>query len=172
MNYIESEEKIHELQKLLKSASYVCPAVPPVEEDGIYSSTVRAAVILFQQDTGLPVTGEADSATMRSLRRAAAAAEEFRSPPEGIQPFFPNSLILSVGSSGTAVKMLQIMLTELARRFDNISLPEENGIYGPLTAKAVSDILAACGMPPDGTADIFTWNMTVRLFNAFIRAEK
>ena len=165
----KSTEEIREIQRLLGNASKIYRNIPASETDGIYSSVTRAALVVFQQCTGLSVTGEADPATMRKLRHTAAAACEYFAPPEGIQPFFPNSCRLTVGSSGAAVKMLQIMLETLAEKYDNIRLPENSGIYGPRTARAAADILRPWGAAPDGITDIFTWNLIVGMFNAAVR---
>ena len=164
MQRIKSEDEIRRLQRLLRSASRIYRVLPCPEEDGIYSSLTRAAVLIFQQCSRLPATGETDIITMKKLEHAAAAAEELCSPPEAVSPFPSGRTVLSVGSSGSAVHILQIMILYISQIYENVPYPETSGIYGPMTAGAVAAVQRAWGLVPDGRTDIFTWNRITILF--------
>ena len=165
---MHSDEEIRRLQRLLRAASRLYGRMPCTEEDGIYGSSTRAAVIIFQQICGLPVTGEADAMTMARLIRTKDAAEEYFSEPAGISPF-RRSDILRIGSSGSAVSILQIITAELAGIYENIPPPESSGIYGPMTAETVKAVQSAWGLVPNGVTDIFTWNRVILLYNCSVR---
>lgn len=58
-----SGSKVRQLQEQLNAISGNYPAIPRVNEDGIYGPLTQAAVEVFQSVFGLPVTGVVDYRT-------------------------------------------------------------------------------------------------------------
>jgi peptidoglycan hydrolase-like protein with peptidoglycan-binding domain len=59
-------DRVRELQVDLNTLGYVTNGI-----DGIFGQASRRAVVAFQQENGLPVTGIADSATIDAIDKAA-----------------------------------------------------------------------------------------------------
>lgn len=167
MNYSDNEKKLHirELQSYLRTISFYNPAIPRLIPDGFYNEETRAAVRLFQNEYGLPVTGETDSVTWDEIYKIYLKAEEYLGAAVGIMPF--SGGILKTGESGAAVYMLQIMLWEIAQLFHGFPSPKITGIYDEPTVKAVQKIQSAYGEKPTGETDIFLWNKITEMFNQF-----
>jgi peptidoglycan hydrolase-like protein with peptidoglycan-binding domain len=59
----EPSKEVYELQHMLRKIAQITGGVPLINTDGIYGEATREAVSVFQQENGLPVTGEVDKAT-------------------------------------------------------------------------------------------------------------
>ena len=101
---------------------------------GYYGTLTQTAVIRFQQNNGLTVDGIAGSKTQSALYASTA-----------------KRMILRYGSSGEAVKALQLRLKELGF-FGGTG----TGYYGPVTYAAVQRFQTACGLTVDGIAGPIT----------------
>jgi len=56
-----------------------------------------------------------------------------------------------------AVRQLQLWLQFLSRINPEIPNAEPDGVFGPVTERAVSRFQLYCGLPPTGTVDYNTW---------------
>lgn len=99
---------------------------------GHFGEATRAAVMEFQQDVGLPTTGEVDAATLTRMNK-------MKNRP------------LYYGVSGEAVTRLQTRLTYLSYYTGQI-----HGHYLESTEKAVREFQHKMGLPATGTADEYT----------------
>ena len=66
-------DRVTQLQTALKQRGY-----PVGDVDGIYGSTTQSAVLAFQRDAKLPMTGIADQTTIDALQAKAPAAEQIQ----------------------------------------------------------------------------------------------
>jgi hypothetical protein len=64
---------------------------------------------------------------------------------------------LSIGSAGDKVRQLQSQLNRIARNYPAIPTLTTDGIYGPMTAEAVSTFQGIFGLPQTGVTDYATW---------------
>lgn len=101
---------------------------------GYYGVLTQTAVIRFQQASGLTADGIVGSKTQSALYASTA-----------------KRMILRYGSSGEAVKALQLRLKELGF-FGGIG----TGYYGDVTYAAVQRFQTACGLTADGIAGPIT----------------
>ena len=167
MPYTDEEKKQHikELQGYLSDISYINPNIPRVIPDGIYGSETAAAVSAFQNAYGLPVTGTADENTWYEIYKQHINARNYLNEPSAIQVFPFNEYIITVGSSGTAVAMVQIMLNELAGLYVNLLPQKITGSFDNSNKRAVEQIQKIWGTEPTGEIDIATWNNITDTFN-------
>lgn len=103
---------------------------------GYYGELTKTAVIRFQSGNGLSADGVAGPLTQGKLNSSSA-----------------KSLILKEGSSGEAVRALQLKLKALGF-FGGTG----TGYYGPVTRAAVVAFQQACGLSADGVAGPATRN--------------
>lgn len=117
-----------------------------VEDDGLYCPVTEHAVVEFQASRGLRTDGVCDSATWTALVEASWS-------------FGDRMLYLtSPNLRGEDVSELQTHLSRLG--FD---CGRVDGIFGPLTARAVSDFQSNAGMSVDGICSTGTATAILRL---------
>lgn len=148
----------YDLCRALDTAAANDPRLMPVSRCD--DKHIRAALMIFQQEHHLPATGKADIITLKKLCGVCTplplAAAAYRYP-------------LHLGSSGSAVMILQAMLDRLSDEYENLFRPVTNGIYDIPTQNDIMLIQSACGIYPNGCTDIITWNTITAIFNALIQ---
>ncbi len=133
----DSGEAVLELNTRLRALDY-----SSTRATDQYTAATQAAVSAVQQAYGLPVTGEADEATLNIIYGTC---------------YRP----LSYGSTGNDVKLLQERLIELGYYWGSIS-----GNYLEGTTAAIQTFQGECSMEITGVADVKTQE---KLFSITIR---
>lgn len=153
----QKTEHIKELQRYLHGIDMSRGNQPRVIPDGVYGANTISAVSEFQREHGLSVTGETDTETWDSIVREYLAAMGEQPQPMSV---FPSAdYICQIGCGGIIVWVIQSMLAELARRFDNLKSVEINGDYTAETVGAVMAFQQICGVDATGKVDSTTWNL-------------
>jgi peptidoglycan hydrolase-like protein with peptidoglycan-binding domain len=164
LNYSQAQHRnnIKEFQEYLYAISFYNDNIVRVIPDGIYSRETELAVKSFQKEYGLNVTGEVDRSTWEK------AIEVYReyvgAPPEAIAVFPYNSFTLKKGQNGSMVVMLQSMLYDIAKTYQNIPEPTINGLYDDITLKSVKNLQQKARLNPNGITNKLTWNIIVRTY--------
>ena len=163
-------QAIYNLQRYLRQLSRFDPAIPPVDEDGVFGEETRASLSAFQQRYGLPITGTADPETWAKLFNEYLASVEAHTRPAPVYlfPRFPTDYSIGRGDENLLVAIVQYLLREITTLYgrDNAELPLD-GVFGEVTEQAVKDFQTVNRLPPDGRVDRITWN---RLAESQIRA--
>jgi len=159
------EEKIKELQDILRVILRDIPHPHIVYPDGIYGSETTEAVRIFQQLSGLPETGEVDLATWEALtdRYFTIYGENHIEP---LHLFPHKDFILQKGASGLIVGMVQSVIRQLAEKYSNLPVPEFTLIYDDLTEASVRHLQQIAEFPQTGEVDRKTWNLLAALNNS------
>ncbi|WP_273831829.1 peptidoglycan-binding protein [Guptibacillus sedimenti] len=126
-------QSVTSIQSTLKSKGYYNYNV-----DGIFGPITEKAVKQFQSANGLSVSGVVDQATENALN-AAEAKQEAPSSTDGV---------LKTGSRGSEVTSVQQQLKN--KGFYNYNV---DGIFGPITEKAVKKFQSANGLSQTGVID-------------------
>lgn len=124
------------LQNDLVAAGYLARTV-----DGDFGSTTKEAVALFQKAKGLPVTGKADDATRKAVKRAAG---------KGYRP--GGGVVYAEGNRGTMISDMQERLAAAGFLKGDI-----DGVYGKDTTKAVRAFQKEKKIPVSGAIDEMTY---------------
>ncbi len=156
---------IRELQQMLRSLTQAGADITLLTPDGIYGPETRRAVEEFQNLYGLPVTGEADSATWNRLVQVLRDIQHGCSTPAPIMVLPAEFMDLGLGDEEDAVYFVQIMLNALAKQFGNLSPVAVSGKYDNELQQAVKAFQKAAGLPCGGTVDRNTWNRMAALYN-------
>jgi peptidoglycan hydrolase-like protein with peptidoglycan-binding domain len=169
MDYSEKErrEHIRELQQYLYSISLMIKSIPTVIPDGFFGEKTEKAVIAFQQEYGLPVTGEVDKKTWDTV--IVIYKHLFESPPEKIDVFPENDFVLKEGDTGYLVYVLQIMLKTIGERYTNFPTVSITGTYDSDTAEAIRYMQNISLFPDTGATDKYTWNNIVKTFEHAVK---
>ena len=86
---------------------------------------------------------------------------------QGIPLSFPG--VLSSGSRGTPVRVLQSQLNSISKNFPLIGRLAVDGIYGPKTAQAVRTFQRIFELPVTGSVNFPTW---YRISNVYVAVER
>lgn len=149
------------------------PAIPKIAEtNGIFGIDTEEAVRSFQQIFNLPVTGEIDKATWYRIKRYYAGVKNLAElVSEGVslqEAQLRFERILTIGSSGTPVRLIQYYLNVIAYFNGNFSLFPISGIYDQTTADAVSAFQQFYGLTVDGEVGRETWNKLQEVYRNII----
>lgn len=153
----QKREHISEIQGYLRDMQLMSGELVTVSVNGIYDDSTREAVRDFQQENGLPMTGEVDSDTWDAI--AAAHIRMLRYAADNCFPFDLNKHELRSGGTGLPVRMMQTMLYELGQACDNVPEVEISGELSGKTEEAVRFFRRKCGLSDEGVVDLKTWNM-------------
>ena len=154
-------QAIYNLQRYLRQLSRFDPAIPSVDEDGIFGDRTRESLLAFQRRYGLPVTGTADAETWAMLfnEYLASVEERTRPLPVSVFPRFPADYSIGRGDENLLTGLVQLLLREsLIMYGQNADLLPIDGKFGELTEQAVKDFQTVQHLPPDGRVDRITWN--------------
>ena len=165
------QEAVRNLQRYLRQL-YFSENLPETPVDGVFDDATEASLRAFQRSRGLPETGVADQKTWELLFDAYRAALPLAALPVGVDlfPIYPQGAVLAMGSQGFAVTTLQYLLQELTHTYDeSLSVPMD-GIFGEETQKAVRAFQLRNALPPNGVADLLTWNRIADQYNLLFRS--
>ena len=154
-------QAIYNLQRYLRQLSRFDPAIPSVDEDGIFGDQTRASLSAFQRKYSLPITGAADSETWARLFNEYLASVEERTRPLPVYlfPRFPAEYSVGRGDENLLVGVIQYLLRELLTLYGkDLELLPLDGVFSELTERAVKDFQTVQRLPPNGRVDRVTWN--------------
>ena len=154
-------QAIYNLQRYLRQLSRFDPAIPSVDEDGIFGEETRASLTAFQRKYGLPVTGTADGETWAKLFNEYLASVEERTRPLPVYlfPRFPTDYSVGAGDENLLVGAVQYLLRDILILYGkDAELLPLNGVFDGLTEQAVKDFQTVQRLPADGRVDRITWN--------------
>ena len=158
-------QAIYNLQRYLRQLSRFDPAIPAVDEDGIFGEETRRSLEAFQRKYGLPITGTADAATWSTLFNEYLASVEARTRPDPVYifPRFPTDYAVGPGDENIYVAVIQLLLRDIITLYgqDADALPLD-GVFGERTERAVRDFQRVQRLPEDGRVDRITWNRLAR----------
>lgn len=165
MAYNDAQRRGHvnEVQRYLYGISYYNEKIPRIIPDGIYGKETKIAVSAFQQEYGLPVTGEVNRATWEKLVRVYKSLVS--NEPETLDIFPSKSYVIKQGDRGYLVTLLQVMLNALSENCSSCSKIPVNGFFDTATVKAVKGFQALTKQPQTGIIDIAAWNILAKAFN-------
>jgi peptidoglycan hydrolase-like protein with peptidoglycan-binding domain len=158
-------QAIYNLQRYLRQLSRFDPAIPSVDEDGIFGDETRASLSAFQRKYGLPITGAADAETWAKLFNEYLASVEERTRPLPVYlfPRFPAEYSIGRGDENLLTGVVQLLLRDILILYGkDADLLPIDGVFGELTERAVRDFQTVQRLPADGRVDRITWNRLAR----------
>ena len=133
---------VQQLQQRLKALNYFGG-----NPTGYFGQVTRNAVVRFQQDNRLPITGAVDAVTWGRIVNSPTGSMPTGSMPTGSIPTLPPSII-TIGSRGSQVTTLQENLKQLGYFYGN-----PTGFYDRSTQDAVMRFQQSYGLPMTGNVD-------------------
>lgn len=164
-------QAILNLQRYLRQLAFFDSRLPELPLDGIFESETRDAVEIFQQNNGLPVTGEADRETWDAIYVAYVESVAQHAKPVPIDVFFrtPDADVIRQGAVGFRVTAVQYMLNEVLLFYSDYPVMNTNGSFDEQTMDAVRLFQGYSSLPQTGEVDLETWNRLTNFYNEHAR---
>lgn len=158
---------VSNLQRYLRTLYYFDDSLSPTPVDGVFDRATEEAVRHFQQNEGLPVTGQVDQDTWERLFARYEKEKAFRRAPARMAHFprVPHDYRVTIGEEQFLVRVIQHALQEIALDFEFPAAVPQSGKYDEDTANAVRVLQRVSGLPEDGEVNRATWEELVRYYN-------
>ncbi len=162
------------IQEELNRIGQNYPAIQRITDPvGIFGVPTEEAVRSFQEIFNLPVTGEVDKATWYRIKRYYTGVKSLAElVSEGVslqEAQLPFESVLTIGSVGPGVALIQYYLNVLAYFNGNFPLFPINSVYDQTTADAVSRFQEFFGLNVTGEVDRETWNKLREIYEEVVR---
>lgn len=164
-------EAVRRIQNDLNRIRNNYPLIPAISNpNGQFGSDTADAVRTFQRTFSLATDGIVGQATWNKIAFIFAGVTRLAElDSEGIRGSIgdtPPTTVLSQGSRGEDVRLLQFILNALAPYYDEIPPVVQDGIFGPGLKNAVIAFQKAFELPQDGVVGSTTWNKLYTAYHA------
>lgn len=158
-------DEVRLIQFYLQILSYFINEVPYIESDGVFGEKTMNAVKSFQRYAGLRDDGIIGKNTWNAIINAFNSIAYSLQSEFGIASTLPApGYILTTGSSGENVRLIQEYINSIAKRNSSVPKITADGVYGKNTAKAVKAIQKLNGLPQTGEIGPLTWNAIIDMY--------
>lgn len=159
----DSGNDVETIQDELNRIRQNYPAIPQIPDPrGVFGTATEEAVRAFQRIFDLPETGTVDKATWYRIKRyyvGVKGLSELISEGVSLQEAdLPYETLLSVGSTGDPVRLIQYYLSVIAYFNGVFETVPITGIYNNETADRVRAFQQFYGLAPDGIVGRQTWD--------------
>ena len=142
--------------------------LPAVVVDGVFGERTLEAVMLFQREFMLPVTGVVDSRTWEGIRNQWERTQQDRQEPRPVRAFPGGGRSASVGEQHPFMAVPQTMFQVLSQYINGITPGEDEGLHSGASVKNVRWLQEKAGLPVNGTLDQRTWDALSRLYEVMV----
>lgn len=153
------------LQNILRVISFSHPHIPIPPANGIFDERTLEAVMVFQRDFGLPVTGVVDQATWKKL------SIQYRTPshPAAFLHFTSENgqNAIRPGERSDSLYLIQEMLDALSTKLEGLRPTARDGVLQGATLEDIRMLQTGCGLPATGILDYQTLFCIIRLYRIF-----
>ena len=130
------------------------PSMTRLSVDGVFGQLTRNTVIQYQGFSGLTQDGIIGQRTWNAI------VSDYESLPSTPSDEYPG-YVLRPGSSGTAVRNMQLRLNQVSPVYNAINYQTVDGQYGNNMTNAVRRFQAQFGLTADGIIGPMTWERIV-----------
>ena len=159
---------VSSLQYMLGQLSRTYHSLPRLAVDGVFGERTLEAVMRFQKEAGLPVTGTVDQATWNAIRDCWLKQRAGDGYSRSTRIFPSEGIAVHEGETKEYFIVPQTMFNILARHFEGITLCDADGCNGPATVSNIRWLQKAAGLPETGCLDNSTWDALSHLYEIFV----
>lgn len=159
---------VQSLQHMLNHLARTLNGLPRLAETGVFDEATLEAVMIFQRDFGLPVTGIVDQLTWDAITDAYYLnLFQFGEPP--LLHVFPSgTAAIQEAESAAEIRIAQAVMTELLTFISNFEAPLLDGVNTGATTRNLKRIQSLSNMPDSGILDRATWAILAALYRTFV----
>ena len=159
---------VRELQTMLRTLAALDWTLPYLTPDGVFGETTLEAVMTFQREHGLPVTGVVDQATWNAVSAAYRRACQVLYPPRGTDLFpFPSERV-EPGQATPMLLPIQAMFCALAEFLAGVRDEAPCGVLDGATADNIRWLQRRGGLSVTGCLDRETYALLSRVYETFV----
>ena len=159
---------VSSLQYMLRQLSRTYQFLPELVVDGVFGERTLEAVMRFQREAGLPVTGTVDQATWDAIRDCWLRQQAKDSYSRATRIFPSEGIQVHEGETKEYLIVPQTMFNILAEHFEGIIPCQADGCNGPVSADNIRWLQKAAGLPQTGCMDNATWDALSHLYEIFV----
>lgn len=159
---------IRSLQHMLNHLARTEAALPRLAETGTFDEATLEAVMIFQRDARLPVTGVVDQLTWDAIRSDYERALFQFGPPPPLQVLPHGTTVIRESGQAPEIRIVQAMLFELHRIFSNLEAPLADAVNTGATTRDLNTVQALAQLPVNGSLDRATWSVLAALYRTCI----
>jgi hypothetical protein len=153
---------------MLRTLAALNWSLPYLTPDGVFGETTLEAVMTFQREAGLPVTGAADRDTWDAISAAYRRACQVLYPPKGTDLFpFPSERV-EPGQSTPMLLPIQAMFCALAEFLAGVRDEAPCGTLDGATAENLRWLQKRGSLPVTGSLDRETYGLLSRVYETFV----
>lgn len=152
-------QPIRSLQTMLRLLSEYNGANPTLIPDGIFGNETRDAIIIFQQNNDLPITGIVDQNTWETIVSQYEDAIVFIGKAEPLEIIMDPNKIYVLGDYSPNLLIAQTILYYLSKNHETISEPSREGVLDNSTAASIISFQKLNNILPTGNLDKKTWQL-------------
>lgn len=159
---------VRSLQAMLRQISYTYPVVPRLVPDGLFGEETLEAVMVFQREFHLPVTGTVNNATWDAIVLAYANSSKNLEKPLPANGFPDRLFTFSPGDHCIYLFMIQAMFNALSYILEEVEPVPVDGIHTGGSVRNTKWIQRKGNIKETGVMGKDEWNLLVRVYEAFL----
>lgn len=163
-----SAHPIRSLQYMLNQLAIHNDVLTRLAVDGIFGERTLEAVMVFQRENDLPVTGVVDLATWNAIRDAYVHVELMYGFPPALNVLPCGTYTAVEGQECEVLRIVQAMFDSLTKVMNNFSPCKMNCCNDGETYQNIREVQRLAGLPVTGTLNRSTWAYMVQLYQALI----
>ena len=161
-------QPVRSLQYMLNQLAIHNDRLTRLAVDGIFGERTLEAVMVFQRENRLPVTGTVDLATWNTIRDAYFQAELLHGFPPALNVLPNGAYTAAEGQTCEVLRIVQAMFGSLTKVMSNFSPCQMNCCNDGETYQNIREVQRLSGLPVTGVLDRSTWAYMVQLYQTLI----
>lgn len=161
-------QPIRSLQYMLNQLAIHNNVLTRLAVDGIFGERTLEAVMVFQRENGLPVTGVVDLTTWNAIRNTYIHMELMYGFPPALNVLPCGTYTAVEGQECEVLRIVQAMFGSLNKVMSNFKPCKINCCNDGETYQNIREVQRLSGLPVTGTLDRSTWAYMVQLYQALV----
>ena len=159
---------VKSLQAMLRQISYVYPVIPRLVPDGLFGEETLEAVMIFQREFRLPVTGTVDNATWDAVVLTYARTTQNLENPLLTNGFPDRLSTFSPGDRCVYLLMIQAMFNALSHTLEEVENVPVDGLHAGGSVRNTKWLQRKGNLKETGVMGKDEWNLLVRIYEVFL----
>lgn len=161
-------QPIRSLQYMLNQLAIHNDVLTRLAVDGIFGERTLEAVMVFQRESHLPVTGVVDLTTWNAIRDAYVHVELMYGIPPALNVLPCGTYTAVEGQECEVLRIVQAMFGSLNKVMSNFKPCQINCCNDGETYQNIREVQRLSGLPVTGTLNRSTWAYLVQLYQALV----